>query len=413
MNAHDAAICGDAAPTVSTGAKLDLALKALAAVGAAGFIAGLLIASDRIWPAYLIAEIYLVHLGLAALFFVAVQYASKTGWSVVLRRIPEAMATSLVWAAILMPMILFGARTLYAWTREESFTHAAIAAKRAFLNLPFFSVRAILCFAAWLVPGALIIRNSRAQDADRLVARTDRNVKLSCLFLVLFAITVSLSSFDWLMSLEPEWYSTIFGAYVFAGLFTSGTAAMTILTVLLRRKGMFRKRIFCRFDGVSGIAPDESLVSPAHLHDLGKLLFAFSSFWAYLWFCQFMLIWYTNMPEESAWFARRMQNGWQILFYMNLVLNWIIPFFGLMSRNFKRNEFILLLTAGSVLLGHWLDLHLMILPVFHDSPVIGLWELIPTLGAAALFLLATFSALRTVPLIPTGDPMVEESVHHR
>ncbi len=403
------------AEALSAGSRTEKALRAGVLLGGAGFVAGLLWAPDRIWPAFLIAVTYLVHLGLAAAFFLAVQNTTKAGWSVLLRRVPEAMTASLAWAALLVPMLLFGVHELYSWTHEDAFTgaHAWMAGKKAWLNLPFFSVRTFLYFAAWLLPAALLVRNSRLQDDDGLIIHTVRNRKVSAIFLFLFAITVSAASFDWLMSLEPEWYSTIFGAYVFAGLFLTGSAATTIVVILLRRKGSFRKSKFCRFDHLGEIAPEESLISPAHLHDLGKLVFAFSSFWAYLWFCQFMLIWYTNMPEESLYFARRMRGGWETFFWINVALNWVIPFFGLMSRTFKRDERILLLVSLSVLLGHWVDLYVMVQPVFFDRPVLGLWELAPMCGVAALFLLTTFVRLRAVPLIPLRDPLVEESVLHR
>lgn len=380
--------------------KMQLVLRGAFVLAIAIFISGLFVNPERIWPNFLMTFILLAHVGLAGIFFVALQYATGAGWSVVVRRVAEAVSYALIPAALMAPLLFFGASTLYEWSRPESVAHDLILqAKAPWLNLGFFMGRTGFCFVLWLGFVFAILRNSRAQDIDGDVRHTTANVRLSSAFLIVFGVTVSMTSFDWLMSLEPHWYSTIFGAYGFAGLFQSGIAVITAIVLLLRRAGCYRQ------GGVQ-------VVTEHHLHDLGKLLFAFSCFWAYLWFCQYMLIWYTNIPEETVYFTRRQSGGWAILFVLNLIVNWVVPFLALLSKHTKRNPNALLVVVVTVLFGRWLDLYVMIMPVFHSDPGLSVWDLFTPLATVALLLPVLLRPLRTVPLVPPRDPYLSESLHH-
>jgi len=254
----------------------------------------------------------------------------------------------------------------------------------------------VVFVAAWTAFVWAILRVSRRQDEEGGIALQQRNTRLSAAFLVVFGITFWLASYDWVMSLEPEWYSTVFGIYNFAGLFSGGLAAVILLVVWLQSAGPLR-----------------GVVNEEHFHDLGKLLFGFTTFWMYIWFCQYMLIWYANLPEETAYFIRRQRLYWQPLFLLNLILNWVVPFFILLLRPAKRNPRALAKAAAVVLAGRWLDVYLMIIPPFSGAvPWFGIWELATTLGVIGLFLLLFLHAFRQASPVPWRDPGLAESLHY-
>ena len=216
------------------------------------------------------------------------------------------------------------------------------------------------------------------------------------MFVVVFAYSFSLASFDWLMSLDPRWFSTIFAVYVFAGLFVLCLATITLGTILLLERGQ-----------LAGV------VNVNHLHDLGKLLFAFTTFWAYVWLSQYLLIWYGNLPEEITHYLRRTDGRWLGLFLLNLVVNWLVPFVALMSRAAKRNRAVLKWVCVLLLAGRWLDLYLLIFPELASGPAIGPLELLIFAGYAGLFLSFAVPALARVPLTPQNDPYLEECRRHQ
>jgi hypothetical protein len=373
-------------------------LKALVAIGGVTFFAGLFLAPRRIWPDLLMASYFLLELSLAGIFFVALHYVTGASWNVALRRIPEAMAVVLPVGAAGMAAVLLLHPGLYPWFGVTSLggDPANAGFKSLWLNRPCFLARSAVYIASWFAFATAIVRTSRRQDLNGDLSLTRRNARLSAGFLVVFGVTLCLASFDWIMSLEPRWSSTIFGIYDFASLFLGGLAALVILVVLVGR-----------------LAPTQFLVTEAHMHDLGKLLFAFSTFWAYIWFCQYMLIWYANIPEETAYFVERQHGFWGPLFLLNLLLNWGVPFLALMPVRAKKSANVLLKVALVILLGRWLDLYLRIVPPFAGSkPVLGVWEISLTAGAVGLFVLLFFQALQKAPLVPLKDPYLAESLHN-
>ena len=369
----------------------------LAVVGVAIALIGLLVDPQRSGANILIGVFYVLGLGLAGLLFVALQNVTSASWSVVLRRVPEAMALTLPLAAVLAIAVLSLIPILYEWSHADVVAaDPLLEAKSTWLDPVFFGVRTVVCAACWLFFSYfLVVRPRRRELAGGSDAHC-RPVGASGVFLAVFAVTFSVICFDWIMSLEPHWFSTAFALYNFSGLFLGGVAVVTLIVIVLTRMG-----------------PLSGTVSADHLHDLGKLLISFSTFWAYIWFCQYMLIWYSNIPEETSHYIARQTGNWSVLFVLNLVVNWVIPFLVLLPRRAKRNDNTLLAVSGLLLVGRWLDLYLMIEPPFHsEGPQLGVWEIFPVLGVLSLFVLVLFRILGRTPVLPSSDPRLAESLHH-
>lgn len=371
---------------------------ALAVVGGLTFAGGLLADPAAAWAGLLLVSYYLLSLGLGCLVFVAFLYLSGAGWGVALRRLPEAAAFLVPAGCLGVALVLVCHPSLYPWYgRSAEGPHGGSAFQQFWLSRPFFLLRALAYMILWTLFTYALVRESRRQDEDGNVGRTRSSVRLSAAFLVVYGATCWLSSVDWIMSLEPEWVSTVFGVYHFSGMFLGALALVVVLAVLLERRG-----------DLLGI------VSTEHLHDLGKLLFSFSSFWMYIWFSQYMLIWYVNNPEETSYFIRRLEGGWRWLFHLNVLLNWVVPFVVLLPRWTKINRNVLLATAVVVLVGRWIDLYLMILPPLGGGPLpaFGILEAGLAAGGAGVFLLVVPRELGKASLLPVHDPYLVESLPH-
>jgi hypothetical protein len=370
-------------------------MRVLAGAGLLTLIVGLIFAPGRVWLSLLILSFYLVGLALAGAVFVALLSVTGAAWGTALRRIPEAMASTLPLGAAGILAILFFYPELYAWTSGES-AHGHMPVFRHFwLSLGFFRFRAVLFVVVWAAFIALLLRSSRLQDRDGEARHGHLSYRLSVAFLIAFGFTFWLASYDWIMSVEPEWYSTVFGMYNFAGMFLAGLAALMLLLLQVRAH-----------------KPFDQVFTASHLHDLGKLIFAFSTFWMYLWFCQYMLIWYANVPEESVYYVRRVHGYWAPLFLLNIVLNWVVPFLALLPRLNKQRPGVLTKVCAVLLVGRWLDLYLMVAPPYAPQPAVGVWELGLAAGAFGLFGLAFFSAFSSSAPVPLRDPDLHESLHY-
>lgn len=376
-------------PFSIAGARLPLALVAAGAVAA---IVGLIVAPARTWPNLLVDGFYFLSLSVAGMFFLATQRLVSSRWSAGLRRIPEAIMMGLPVAALLMLPLFLGRETLFVWTHKGVFDHEPdIAGKVTYLNVPFAFARMITVLVIWSVFTRLFRRASLAQDqlpAANLVYHQRLN-RLSALFVVLFAFSFTSGAYDWIVSLDPSWFSTMFGVYVFAGTFVQGIAAVTLATVALRHH-----------------APLAARVRDQQLHDLGKMLFAFSTFWAYIWTCQYLLIWYGNIPEEVTHYIRRTNGGWLVFFILNFLVNWVVPFAVLMSARGKMQPRRLRLICSIILVGRWLDLYMLIMPAFWPSPKLGPLEIIMAGGYGALAYLLFRRNLARAPLVPPNDPVL-------
>jgi hypothetical protein len=347
------------------------------------------------YAAFLVGFWFFMALGLAGTFFTALHYLVGATWSVVVRRVAEAFTSYLPVSLVLLLVLLLGIPHLYVWSVPATGgDHLVDVAKGGYLTTPLFTLRTIFILALWCLFSWYFVRNSLRQDETGNPGLTRANMKASAIFILLFAITLTLLSFDLIMSLEPTWYSTIFGVYCFAGLWQSGLAAITIVVILLRRQG-----------ALSGI------VNRAHYWDLGKYMFAFSVFWMYIAFSQFMLIWYANLPEEIDWMIKRTFTSWGGIGIALMVFKFGIPFFALMHQKAKESEVGLLTIAGAILIGQWIDLYWMILPAFSPGAVAFGWtEIGIFLGFLGLFGWTLIRFFSRHPVAPVGDPFFEASM---
>lgn len=365
-------------------------------VGLLVSIAAILISrpgSSRIWANVLLNNQFFVGIALGAAFFLAVHRVALSGWHTALQRLPEAMTTFLPVAFVLMLIIYFGMHDIYHWSHYEGYD-AVLEGKKAWLNVPFFFLRMIFYFTGWIALTWLMKKNSNALMTSSDIKFHNKRKLFSGLFLVFYAITVSASSWDWIMSLDPHWYSTVFGWYVLIGMFVTSLAFIILLIWLLKREGYLK---FLRAD---------------HVHDLSILLFCFSIFWTYLWFAQYELIWYGHLPEETTYYIRRL-GDFKIIFYLNLALNFIIPFFGLIRLKSKRQISWVAIIAAIVLAGHWVDYWLMIMPAAAGEKAgIGVLEIFMTIFYAGMFIFIVFRSLATGPLVVKNDPFLEESLKY-
>ena len=371
-------------------------MRILAFAGGAVLFIGLWSAPERAWADLLLASYALVCLGLAGIFFVALQYVSGAVWSIPLRRVGEAMSSTIPIGGIGILILLIARPSIYPW-----YGHPVVSAegwigfKNTWLSYPFFLTRAFVYLAVWLWFSRAIRRNSRRQDREGGTELSKKNARLSAAFMVAFGVTFWLASTDWVMSLQPDWASTIYGIYHFAGMFLSGLATITLVTLALRSAGPLRHD-----------------VGDAQFLDLGRLMVAFATFWTYIWFSQFMLIWYANLTEETTYFVRRTNFGWGWLVVLNLFLNWGIPFLLLLPRVNKANPRTLVLATTILLLGRTTDLYLGIMPSFsRHSPWPAIWDLAALAVVVGAFSLATMRSFFASDPVPVGDPLLSTGAH--
>jgi hypothetical protein len=377
-----------------------MAPAALVLLGAAVAAYGLYSAPERTWPNLLLNGFDILSVAVSALFFIASQRLTGARWSAGLRRIPEAFMSALPAAAVLMALVFFGRQWLYPWSRPGAFAHVPqIAGKVRYLQTPWVFGRTAVVLLLWIVFAWLFRRTSLAQDRNprsSLVYHYRLN-RYAAAFVVVFAFSFTLGAYDWIISLDPSWFSTMFGIYVFAGTFVAGIAAVTLAAVVLREHRLLSHAI-----------------SDHHLQDLGKMLFAFSTFWAYIWTCQYLLIWYGNIPEEVTHYVKRTNGPWLWLFALNLVVNWLIPFIVLLPARTKRNPAALKIVCALLLCGHWLDLYILIMPSVWNRPRIAFPEIAIAAGYSSLLYLLFLRGLEAAPLAPLSDPVLaaERSATH-
>jgi hypothetical protein len=341
------------------------------------------------------AYLYFLSLALGGLFFVIIQHAVAAGWSVVVRRFAEAIMGTLPLFAILFIPMIFGMHTLFHhWTDAEVLaTDVLIQAKQPYLNEPFFFLRAAIYFVAWLGMAWFFYSNSTKQDTTGDHALTRRMRKWSYPFIAAFGLTLSFAALDWIMSLDPHWYSTMFGVYYFAGAVVGIYATLLIVTSLFR-----------------GIRDIGHAITVEHQHDLGKLMFGHTAFWAYITFSQYFLIWYANIPEETLWFLHRYEHGWMAFGISLMVGHFILPFLFLLPRTVKRTRFLVTFAAVWMLVMHYVDLFYMIMPTARKHAYLSPVDLLCFVGVGGLFVAWMFALLKRRALIPVKDPLLPESL---
>jgi len=378
---------------------------ALCAIGVVSFAVGLVTATERTWMNLLVDGWFVLALGVAGVFFVAVQRLASSKWWSPIRRIPEAFSLLLPAAAVLMAVLAFGFHSLYPWTDPSSAgmneDHPLVRAGRfTYLAPTFVYVRMVVIVGLWTFFAFRMRKISLEGDASREAGISSyiRLYRYSGGFAPLFAVTFAAASYDWVISLEPKWFSTMFSVYAFAGAFVQCIAAITLVTVTLKRKQL--------------LGPDGALVDNHVIQTLGTMMLAFSTFWGYIWICQYLLIWYGNIPEEAVWYLQRSSGGWLPVLLSSFVVSWIIPFFTLLPRSSKRSLKVMTAMSVLVLLGRWLDLYIIVMPSQWVSPRFGPLEIGMAAGTAGLIYLIVVRALSRAPLIPTHEPVIEARRGH-
>jgi hypothetical protein len=350
---------------------------------------------SRFLHSYLTSFAFFLSLSLGALFFTILHHLTRAGWSVVVRRIAETLAGNVLLMAVLALPLLIGMGHLYHWAQAGAAAHDHLLQhKRPWLNPPFFAIRIALYFAVWILVSRYFISRSIRQDRSGEIALTLQMERFSAPAMVLYALTANFAAFDLLMSLDPHWYSTIFGVYFFSGSVVGFFALMPILVYLLQRSGRLTQAI-----------------SIEHYHDMGKLVFAFVVFWAYIAFSQFLLIWYSNLPEETIWYMRRQSGSWSGLSLLLLFGHFILPFALLIGRRIKRTPALLVGPALWILAMHWIDLYWIVMPQATPATVSPhILDLTCFLGIGGLFVAAAAHRLRRHALVPEKDPRLAESL---
>ena len=378
----------------------------LMAIGLLCLLGGFIVEEhkDRAWATLLHSSFFFMAISLGSLFFLAVQYAAEAGWSVAVKRPMEAIAGFLPYgAAIFGVVVILSALHLnhvYHWADHNLVEKGnpefdkIIFGKSGYLNAPFFIIRTIVYIGGWLLFLRAFMKRSEIEKRGFDVKNYKKSQSLAAWFLVFFAVTSSTSAWDWIMSIDPHWFSTLFGWYTFSGYFVSALTMICLITLFLKSKGLLPE------------------VNDNHIHDLGKFMFAFSIFWMYLWTSQFLLIWYANIPEEVTYFQDRFTN-YKFLFMFNLFLNFFFPFLVLMKRGSKRNYNRLFVIGVIMLIGHWSDNFIMNTPgIMKDHWHLGWVEIGTMLGFLGFFLYIVLNKLAGKPVDTPTHVFYEESVHH-
>jgi len=348
---------------------------------------------------YLTAYTWILSIGIGALWWVTLQHLVNAKWSIVVRRIGELAASTMPMLAILsLPIVIplaMGDSTLYVWADAQKM-HAdhALHHKMPYLNFGFFAVRWVIYFGFWVLLSRHFLKKSLEQDKGKSPELHKKLQGLSAPSMILLALTITFASFDFLMSLEPKWFSTIFGVYYFAGSVVGFHAFFALALMWLQKQGRLEKS-----------------VTTEHFHDIGKMMFAFTAFWAYIAFSQFMLIWYANVPEETEWFHVRAHGPWLSVSLAMVAVNFVIPFFGLLSRHIKRNRKTLAFWAIWTLVVHWLDMFWLVKPHMNTEHLpFSIQDVTCTIGVAGLFIAAMAFSAKKVQLVPVKDPRLPRSL---
>jgi len=371
-------------------------------IGICAFLFGLISDPKRTWANYLIVNYYFLSLALGGTFFLVIQSISQSGWSAGFRRVPEAMMAYIPFAAVFFLLLFFGINDLYHWSHKEAVPlDPLLQHKSPFLNAPFFFARMIIYFALWIILTRILrktsIREDQADPAnqEKILMLFSKNELYSKIFIFVFAITFSLSAVDWIMSVDVHWYSTIFALKNLVASFLHGVSILTLIIFILYKRGYF------------------PFLNEYHLHDLARYIFMLSIVWGYFWFAQFMIIWYGNIPEETVYYYVRWQEGWKTLFFLEIILNWAIPFLILLPVKTSRNMTVITAVIFFLIIGQYLDLFVQIIPGTTGLLKFGLIEGGLFLGYAGLFSLVVAITLSKARLIPSNHPYLDESLNHR
>jgi hypothetical protein len=374
----------------------------LTGIGVVTFIFGLLSDPQLTWANYLVVNYYFLSLAMGGVFFFVLQNISQSGWASAFQRIPEALMSYVAYAGIFFLLLFFGMNDLYHWSDKEAVTlDPLLQHKSAFLNIPFFMIRMIVYFILWVYfihkLRSISLRGDLTDrlNMDGILALFSKSELFSKIFIFILAITFSLSAFDWIMSLDAHWYSTIFAFKNIAAAFLHGVSVLTLIVFILHKRGYF------------------PFLNKYHMHDFARYIFMLSIVWGYFWFAQFMIIWYGNIPEETAYYYVRWKDGWKVLFFLEIILNWGIPFMVLLPVKASRNMTAIVFVIICLIIGQYVDLFVQVIPGTTGLLRFGWIEAGLFLGFAGLFAFIVAAALSRAKIIPSNHPYLEESLGHR
>jgi hypothetical protein len=346
---------------------------------------------------YLIAFTFMISIGVGALFLIALEYIVGADWSVPIRRVVEFFAAIIPLLALLVIPLLLNVGELFHWSHSEAVAEDKIlAAKAPYLNVTFFIIRVFVLIGLWSLFYFFFIRNSKKQDTTKDQKLTTINIRLSAIFIPIFAFTITISAVDWLMSIEPHWFSTIIGVYFFAGTVIAALAAVTIATVLLKEHGYLHPSM-----------------TNDHLYSLGALLFAFVNFWGYIAFSQYMLIWYADLPEETFWFMQKWEGSWAIFSIGLIIIKFLVPYIVLVSQPSKMDPKKLKFISVWLLFAHFYDLFWFVMPEMEElsGGYSFSWiDLVFPIAAVGLIILVFNIKAKKENLIPIGDPKLQRGL---
>jgi hypothetical protein len=369
---------------------------ALMAIGLVTIVAGFVSNPQKTWANYLMNNYYFLSLGIGATFFAALQYITQSGWSAGFVRIPQAMGSIIPAIAILMlPVIIFGLPDIYHWAHHGAADHDPIIAhKSPYLNIPFFVFRFVIYFAVWIFMTWWLRRLSLREDSHEGLTYFQKSEFYSKIYIFSLAVTFSMATFDWIMSIDVHWYSTIFAVRNFAMAFYHGTTMIVFIIIILNKLGYL------------------PFLTNAHLKDYSRYIFILSIIWTYMWFSQYILIWYANIPEETVYYLPRIKGDFKPLFYLELIINWAIPFTLLLSNYLVTHKNTLLAICSVIIIGQWVDLYQQVIVGTYGKLEIGWIEIGMFVGFAGLFAFITARALASAPLVAKNHPLLEESLKH-
>jgi hypothetical protein len=367
----------------------------LIAAGIATVAFGFFTDPDRTWANYLLNNYYFFSVAMGGVFFFVIQYISQAGWSAGFKRVPEAMMAWIPFAAVFFLLLYFGTHSLYHWSHTEAVAEDSILNhKSPFLNVPFFFARMALFFALWIIFSRLLRKFSLKEDEEGGIKWFEKSEIYSKIFVFILAITFSFAGIDWIMSIDAHWYSTLFALKNMVAAFLHGSSILILIVLILNMRGYF------------------PFMNKYHIHDFSRYLFMLAIIWGYFWFAQFMIIWYGNIPEETIYYAVRWEKGWHKLFFLDIIVNWAIPFFVLLPIKASRNKWVILVVIFFLIIGQYIDLYMQIMPGTTGVLQFGLLEAGMFLGYAGLFALVIVTTLSKAKIMPGNHPYIEESLKH-
>ena len=386
--------------TVSANFKIITIL--LIAIGAGSFIYGLVTDHQLAWSHYLLVNYYFFSLAMGGAFFFVIQKISQSGWSSAFLRIPEAMMSYIPFAAVFFLLLFFGMNDIYHWSDKKAVALDPILQhKSVFLNVPFFFIRMIIYFALWIIFIRILRKISlkedqlKHDDQEGIMHLFAKSELYSKILIFIFAITFSIAALDWIMSIDNHWFSTIFALKNLVAAFLHGISILALIVFILHKRGYF------------------PFLNKFHLHDFARYIFMLSIVWGYFWFAQFMIIWYGNIPEETSYFFIRWQNGWKVMFFLEIGLNWAVPFMVLLPVKTSRNMTTIILVIIFMIIGQYIDLFVQVIPGTTGILKFGWVAAGIFLGYAGLFALVVATTLSKAKIMPHNHPYLEESINHR